>query len=518
MASSHSVAQQVAKDVGKEISAWACRHQDGQVEEQFSIRRAHAISLASPYTGMSKPDAEALLGITVPRRLWEAAKGHRARGGGPYAPLGRWPGRAGYDRDILAHAWRKHAYPSYSGGGMVALRGGSKSSFAVKISQELGVSLSTAYRGCPPDVVVGVKRTDLCPLCERLRRLRLEALGCVEEYGQKDAKQLYEEAGPWGEAAGGQGEAMKTYEWHESVRKNQEALLKSHVEAASRNNVVVVFDYAGAAPIEHYRGEAKEWWNPSTVGIFGAVFYDGDKSPYTIFVLGSTKERSSFWSKLNLEAALESYYAIRTPPRGTCKIELWCDTSSAFRSKEFATVLHSRRIKARGAALNFHAEYHGKSIADVKFSHAKNLLRRTHFKDISGLDMQDAVASLLSEGHSAKAFWLPRGEVEAQWARRSIARIQKISASYRIEKLRSGYLDVGLLTQERMRQMKRRRWGRVYDAGCTAAHPGALAEAPDGAIDEALPDPAGQENRMNETRRMEKKKKRLDLLRTIRAM
>ena len=517
MASSEHVARQVASDVGKEISAWADRHQDGQGEEKFSIRRAHAISLASPYTGMSKPDAEALLGIAVPRRLWEAAKRHRARGGGPYAPPGRWPGKAGYDRDILAHAWRKHAYPSCSGAGTVALRGGSKASFAVKISQELGVSLSTAYRGCPPDVVVGVKRTDLCPLCERLRRLRLEALGCSEEYGQKDAKQLYEEAGPWGEAVCGQGGAIKTYEWHEAVRKNQDALLKSHVEAASRNNVVVVFDYAGAALIEHYRGESKEWWSPTKVGIFGAVFYDGDKSPYTIYVLGSTKERSSFWSKLNLEAALKSYYATRSPPRGGCKVELWCDTASAFRSMEFATVLQSKQIRARGAALNFHAEYHGKSIADIKFSHAKNLLRRTHFKDVTGPDMQDAVASVLSEDPSAKALWLPRGEVEAQWARRSIARIQKISATYRIEKLEGGYLDVGLLTQERMRQMQRRRWGRAYGAGCIAAHPGAFAKAPDVALGEALLEPAGQEDRLKETSRMDKKKRQLDLLRTIRA-
>ena len=517
MASSEHIAERVAKDVGKEISAWACRHQDGQREEQFTTRRAHAISLASPYTEMSKPDAEALLGITIPRRLWESAKRHRARGGGPYAPLGRWPGRAGYDRDILAHAWRKYAYPSYSSAGTVALRGGSKSPFAAKISQELGVSLSTAYRGCPPDVVVGVKRTDLCPLCERLRRLRLDAMGCSEEYGQKDAKQLFDEAGTWGEAVDGQGGEAKIYEWHETVRENQDALLKSHVEAANRNNVVVVFDYAGAVPIEHYRGEAKDWWNPSKVGIFGAVFYDGDKIPYTIYVLGSAKERSSFWSKLNLEAALASYYAIRPAPRGTSKVEMWCDTASAFRSMEFATVLQSSEIRARGAAINFHAEYHGKSIADVKFSHAKSLLQRTHFNDVRGQDMQVAVANVLSQGPNAKALWLPREGVEAQWAKRSIAKIQKISSTYRIEKLEDGYLDVGLLTQERMRQMKRRRWGRVYSANCTAAPPRASAEGPDGAHTDASLEPTDREKHLRETSRMEKKKKQLDLLRTIRA-
>ena len=517
MPSSDHIARRVAEDVGREISAWASRHQDAQWGEQFSIRRAHAISLASPYTRMSKPDAEALLGITIPRRLWEAAKRHRVRGGGPYAPPGRWPGRAGYDRDILAHAWRKHAYPSYSGADTVALRGGSKASFAMKISQELGVSLSTAYRGCPPDVVVGVKRTDLCPLCERLRRIRLEALGCAEAYGQKDAKQLYDEAGPGEEAVGAHGGVIKAYEWHEDVRENQDALLKSHVEAANRNNVVVVFDYAGAALIEHYRGEAKDWWNPTKVGIFGAVFYDGNKSPYTIFVLGSTQERSSFWSRLNLEAAMDSYYATRPPPRGTCKVELWCDTASAFRSMEFVTVLQSSQIRARRVAINFHAEYHGKSIADVKFSHAKNLLRRTHFNDTSGPDMQVAVATVLSNDPNAKALWLPREGVEAQRARRSIARIQKISATYRIEKLGDGYLDVGLLTQDRMGQMHRLQWGRVYGANCMAPHPRAQEEGPDKVHNDALLELTDQEKHLRETRRMEKKKKQLDLLKTLKA-
>ena len=52
---------------------------------------------------------------------------------------------------------------------------GSKASVAETITRQFEVSLATAYRYCPPNVVSAAKYTDLCVYCDALRDLRLKA-------------------------------------------------------------------------------------------------------------------------------------------------------------------------------------------------------------------------------------------------------------------------------------------------------------------------------------------------------
>ena len=350
-----------AIEVGKILKQMMRKDPSGHI---VGAQRKVAEDLLRPYTSVKKPVAEKLLGTPIPRRLWYSSK--REDTGNGKQSTKRKAGRPRYCRDVLGRSWAKHSYYSPSSEKRV-LKGGSKKKFALEVCKDLGVSIATAYRGCPPTVVIGSKMTDVCHYCEDLRLLRASISGMAVDCSQRDARkhplvmaQQEEE----------KTEQLRSLEWHEQVADRQKLMLEKDVGTASSNKIVCLVDYSSSLQVTPYRGTNVDFRNPLTVEAFGAVIYDGQPTPFKATVFSHKVPKSAYHAKEHLKAALQMYFSARPSSRrkGRTSLEIWCDSASNFRSREFAALSAELSHYATFVGINYHCEYHGKSAADQHFS------------------------------------------------------------------------------------------------------------------------------------------------------
>ena len=275
----------------------------------------------------------------------------------------------------IEEGWRKVSFPA-SGGGRVFY--GTKNRAARMIRESVGgaVSLNTVTNHLPPGIKCAARPTDLCPICEELKSLRLGPGAPVESTCAmgRDAGALVPRSA---KAA-----AVKVLERHEELAARLQRQCAEDMRNPPEDAIVAICDWSGNVVLRGHRSDAYEFFNASSIQLIGArvSFRGADGCPRQMYIHGYGKVNAPFaktgdWCATAIGTLLaEAISVCGTPPK---RHIIWLDTAQHFRNKcllyEVPNALH--RAGAASVQIRFHAEHHGKTPVDASFRRAKEWIR-----------------------------------------------------------------------------------------------------------------------------------------------
>ena len=336
--------------------------------------RSRGIKAALLYPLRKLGRAKAMdLGFKVGKNMWKTAVKFRP-GCGRDAADGRIA-RSGRTLHCkapeIAQKWEEVSHLTSAGGRVFY---GPKRRAADDIAKEVGgVTGRTVLNLKPEGVTNAARPTDLCPICEELKRRRLGAANRPESTQTHGRGCSGHPADPG---------AITILEMHEALAKAQKAAYTRHMMDPPDNSLSVLIDWSGAVEARSFRNTTLEFHSPIYMQMIGtwASFRDrGGEVRRKYFhgydKAGVARSKDGGWVS---EAALymvgqacEWYGGIPN-----C-LNIWFDTAQHFRNKvvlyEVPTALAGPWAKR--AELNFHAEHHGKTGLDGSFRRAKARVR-----------------------------------------------------------------------------------------------------------------------------------------------
>ena len=337
------------------------------------------------------------LGFQVGADLFKSVTNFLNSGESIYSsPEGNFPGRKRhkFEGDI-ANRWLavSHAVgrKKKNGDELRTIHGG-KAVVARSITEDFDVSLSTAYRYCPRNVVSNVKYTDLCGFCEMLRELRLKAVRLAKKHGLDmpgfdEFAGQNEVAGPGVAAA----DFLKNFDGDEdvhSILKMLDALSRHEnlgkqirsemTEDYGRRNLIVC-DFSANAPLRSNRGDAKEFYAATALSLLGVMCVVPDESGgYTkrfVDVFSHRRSHASEDAAASLKCAMDLLAANGEIGPAADELVFYTDKAKHFVSGEFAhEVLFLVSRNSQRVSYTFRACYRGKTELDGHFARTKERL------------------------------------------------------------------------------------------------------------------------------------------------
>ena len=159
--------------------------------------------------------------------------------------------------------WFEASYPTSAGSRVFY---GTKKRMATIIKEAIGgdVSIATIANYLPAGIKNAARPTDLCPVCEELKSLRL-GTQCAPE----STCTMGREAGP--SALGDEkAEAIKVLEKHEKLAIATRGQCSEDMRNPPDDTVVAVCDWSGGVILRGHRSDAYEFFNASSVQLLGA--------------------------------------------------------------------------------------------------------------------------------------------------------------------------------------------------------------------------------------------------------
>ena len=337
----------------------------------------------------------ASLGFPMGRALYDSIKSFACSDDPIYTtPAANYPGRkrlkSATDIGNVWLEWSQIVSRTNKKGENLRVAYGGKANLARSIAANFECSKASAYRYCPPLVVISHKHSDLCIYCEALRKVRIECVrlanarggnfslpgdhlgqGAVRQPGNGAADLLAQFADEDEEVENVLG-AMKALVWHEKLGES----LMSDMKAAYGQKLVAIFDFSGSIHLKGIRGDAEEFFRPPTLSLFGVMFVIPQgggrfKREYVdIFSFGSPHTSNVAVASLSHAMVLARR---RTPAvKSIPEIAFFPDEAKRFLSGEMAHgVLFEVAGNIAGASYTFHACYHGRTPLDGHFGRVK---------------------------------------------------------------------------------------------------------------------------------------------------
>ena len=155
---------------------------------------------------------------------------------------------------------------------------------AEEIGKTCGVSAATALRAKPEDVVPAKRATDLCAVCEELRRKRLQvaatkktvASRAIDEGTCGMARKAFAQA----ETALSQMDKRRlapilqdigALTKHEALHQKIHADMGRCMQEGTEEDLFMIVDWSGALECKSYRQTNYERFNPTTLPMLGAA-------------------------------------------------------------------------------------------------------------------------------------------------------------------------------------------------------------------------------------------------------
>ena len=329
---------------------------------------------------------------------------------------------------------------------------GGKAKIARSIASSFTCSKNTAYRYCPPVVVTSRKHSDLCLYCEAIRKLRIECVrlanlrggdfslpgehsgqGMVREPGASAANFLKPFASEDEEVEKLLGE-LRVLEWHEDLG----ASLVAEMKAAYGQKLVAVFDFSGNVELRGIRGDAKDFFCPPYLSLFGLMLItpepEGRYKRVYINIFSFPSNHTSKIATDSLDYALELARAANIIPEWPAEMAFFSDKAKHFCSGEMAYgVLFEVSRNIRDVSYTYHACYHGKTALDGHFARTKQAIAEVAVEKWpnSRVMVENLVLeSLRSIGGDGKSAFFPRNrairEHRTKLILRNISCVQKL--------------------------------------------------------------------------------------------
>ena len=308
-------------------------------------------------------------------------------------PKGKYRGRArSVEAEKVPAAWAELARDSgrlrASGESVKVFHGGrSKAIRAVVDATQCSAWAAKAYK--PRDIVPAARLTDLCPLCEGLRAARLALVAHArdagaemehpgEEAGQKDAVAPGDAAADFlqsDDAPKLVADLLSQYDalaWHERLAQQ---LARKYKDACA-SGVVVSIDFGSKIALTSTRGDSAEFFEPLKIGRFGVAISrpvdGGCPQIHYVDVCFLRHKHSASVASAALQVALALATKEGWVQPGDVSVKFFCDKGSHFASEEMAHAVLVRALPdVPDVELCYHPSYHGKSVCDGHFAHAK---------------------------------------------------------------------------------------------------------------------------------------------------
>ena len=393
--------------------------------------REAAIRALAPLAGIPLAEAQRL-GFHVERSLWASAQDYASRGPAS-KPSDKRGGRA--DHELAGRITEEWVGRSFEGAGGRRVFYKTQQEIAGEIADDVtklfpGAApvISTAVKYKPQEVRRAKRPTDLCPICEEIRRLQLrlakrygaawEAADArdLEEARQREAAKLFAPL-----AAEAKKASDPDYAAVEVLRKHMDLAnsLKEHcVEMVKfcpdEDKIIMVADWAGEITVKSHREDAYEYFNPQPLQMLGALvsIYNGSKERETKYLHACdprpTVTKSAFRSATGIEQCVRIASEMhverhKKPPKS---VEIWMDAARRFRSKliTYHLLWGADVAETLEIGLRFFAERHGKSPLDATFRTARERVARyvDYSKVKAGeLTMEQAIQGAYAKGGAA---------------------------------------------------------------------------------------------------------------------
>ena len=254
------------------------------------------------------------------------------------------------------------------------------------------VSASTIRKHRPGDVRRARRPTDLCPICEQARRLRIKLMtkhgslvnapAEAAEGTQTHAKNLF--------AGVDKSILREDPDFRDLIdlQKHEDLAARLHGEryadvhgCENTSKVVCVADWAGKVTAKSHRGTAAEFFGSTKLEMLGMLIsiHDPGGARRISYVHAYDVRKNVVKNGHRTAPAIEEILAeIRRMYRATHgenpkAIDIWMDTCRHFRNKVvmYHMVVASQASKYATVRLRWFAEYHGKSILDATFRRAR---------------------------------------------------------------------------------------------------------------------------------------------------
>lgn len=205
------------------------------------------------------------------------------------------------------------------------------------------ISYSSFYRRIPKNVIIPVKKTDLCELCLKAKKLESKIIQTNDE------KNL-----------------ILLYKNHLYNAKNQRNSLKLNLQNLKSDKAILIMDFKQNIKLGNSPQQVSyDYFHPTSIN-------------YLSFFVKTIKE-SIFFDFTSMELNKDSYFVIECfklmfeheifKKMGINELDIWSDVGKHFKSGilayYLANLIVSKKIKVTH---NFFVESHGKSICDVHFS------------------------------------------------------------------------------------------------------------------------------------------------------
>ena len=391
------------------------KNKEGRRKDDHAMSRAErdwAVNALS-FVGASRPKL-ADLGFEVGKDLHNSVKDFVACGKAIYgAPADHFSGRKRHrcaeavvdkrvDASLLVGRKKRN------GADLRAVHGG-KARVAQTITRQFEVSLATAYRYCPPNVVSGAKYTDLCVYCEALRDLRLKSVRLAKIQGL-DIPDLDEAAGPGRLAEQFLRENAESEDVSELLsavailteHENLGVKLREKMLGEYNLRFVAVFGNSSNVSSRSIRGESDEFYNVAALSLFGVMFVvpdgGGGHRKYYVDVFSHRKRHTSEDAAASLHCAMGCFvgnWAVGGIPQD---MSFYSDKGKHFASGEMAyEVLFRISADAARVSYTYHACYHGKAALGGHFARTKDRIAK--IKVCKWPRTQEAVEKLVIDSY-----------------------------------------------------------------------------------------------------------------------
>lgn len=334
------------------------------------------------------------LGFDVGRALWESVQRENDRYVADACVDKRGGKREHCGKEEIEAKWQKCSYEG-SGGGRVIY--GSKANSVAKIANELEnpASFSTIRKYCPQGLHLAKRPTDLCPVCEEGRRLRIKL---VKKYGagmppgandsetrQESAKDRFacNNLDKNALAKDGDYQVLLAIERHEDLAATlSNECKKSLTGDEDKSKIICIVDWAGKMETKSFRQDAAEFYNPTRLEMMGMVISlprNGGQTRDLVYIhaydLRARVRKNGHRSATAIEECLVvarklHYERQKRNPR---KFDIWMDTARHYRNKllMYHMLVASSAASQGQVTLKWFAEHHGKTVLDASFRWAR---------------------------------------------------------------------------------------------------------------------------------------------------
>jgi hypothetical protein len=239
------------------------------------------------------------------------------------------------------------------------------------------VCANTIRNHKPPECQHVTRGTDLCPYCESARAIRARALKLDASTPRTEVMQQWgaADAATKNSLGASDQELLWVLEKHENLKQRLQQRFEDAIADMAADDAVAVCDYAANVPLTSVRGDSWEFFNVTTIALFGLQLFRPGGVTHTFYVVDfNTRVRKT---------ALHAVRCVKTCwvameemwPGTICNFELWSDTARSLRCGMYhASILQGGAEEFDTIATRHFAEYHGKTVLDQRFSCAKRVL------------------------------------------------------------------------------------------------------------------------------------------------